>query len=164
VKQAWYAVFRHGRGNPDTRFAVTYTCSHPLSTLPADGTLALERPPRGGRQIWRWPDTWYRSGLRRTWVRLGERGRRDRFGTRMGIWYTCEVIEIFEEAEMVRVLWNDGSRTTHGFRSILEDENWVFLLNDVARDILHENLSYDSQLTLVILPQRIGRLINALAF
>ena len=83
---------------------------------------------------------------------------------RMGIWYTCEVIEIFEEAEMVRVLWNDGSRTTHGFRSILEDENWVFLLNDVARDILHEILSYDSQLTLVILPQRIGRLINALAF
>jgi len=42
VKQAWYAVFRHGRGNPDTRFAVTYTCSRPLSTLPADGTLALE--------------------------------------------------------------------------------------------------------------------------
>jgi hypothetical protein len=41
VKQAWYAVFRHGRGNPDTRFAVTYTCSHPLSTLPANGTLAL---------------------------------------------------------------------------------------------------------------------------
>jgi hypothetical protein len=41
VKQAWYAVFRHGRGNPDTRFAVTYTYSCPLSTLPADGTLAF---------------------------------------------------------------------------------------------------------------------------
>jgi hypothetical protein len=25
-----------------------------------------------------------RSGLRRTWVRLGERGRRDRFGARRG--------------------------------------------------------------------------------
>ena len=48
MKQAWYAVFRHERGNPDTRFAVTYTYSCPLSTLPADGTLALERPPRGG--------------------------------------------------------------------------------------------------------------------
>jgi hypothetical protein len=24
---------------------------------------------KGGRQIWRQPDTWYRSGLRRTWVR-----------------------------------------------------------------------------------------------
>jgi hypothetical protein len=34
LRQAWYAVFRHRRGNPDTRFAVTYTCPYPLSTLP----------------------------------------------------------------------------------------------------------------------------------
>jgi hypothetical protein len=46
-KQAWYAVFRHGRGNPDTRFAVTYTCSRPLSTLLADGTLALAKASAG---------------------------------------------------------------------------------------------------------------------
>jgi hypothetical protein len=47
VSQAWYAVLRHRRGNPDTRFAVTYAYCCTLSTLPADGTLALERPPRG---------------------------------------------------------------------------------------------------------------------
>jgi hypothetical protein len=35
-------IFRHGWGNPDIRFAVTYTCPYPLSTLPADGTLAQE--------------------------------------------------------------------------------------------------------------------------
>jgi hypothetical protein len=44
--QAWYAVLRHRRGNPDTRFTVTYPYCCTLSTLPADGTLALERPPR----------------------------------------------------------------------------------------------------------------------
>src|ERR1700733_11789241 len=42
------------------------------------------RPPRGRKHIWRWPDTWYRSGFRRTWVRLGERGRRDCLGARWG--------------------------------------------------------------------------------
>ena len=46
--QAWYAVLRHRRGNPDTRFAVTYPYCCTLSTLPADGTLALE-PRRGTR-------------------------------------------------------------------------------------------------------------------
>jgi len=40
--QAWYAVLRHRRGNPDTRFAVTYPYCCTLSTLPADGTLAPE--------------------------------------------------------------------------------------------------------------------------
>jgi hypothetical protein len=33
---------RHRRGNPDTRFAVTYPYCCTLSTLPADGTLVLE--------------------------------------------------------------------------------------------------------------------------
>ena len=42
VSQAWYAALRHRRGNPDTRFAVTYTYCRTLSTLPADGTLALK--------------------------------------------------------------------------------------------------------------------------
>src|SRR5260221_13390008 len=42
LRQAWYAVFRHRRGNPDTRFAVTYPYCCTLSTLPADGTLAPE--------------------------------------------------------------------------------------------------------------------------
>ena len=46
--QEWYAVLRHRWGNPDTRFAVTCPYCRTLSTLPADGTLALERPPRGG--------------------------------------------------------------------------------------------------------------------
>ena len=32
VSQAWYAALRHRRGNPDTRFAVTYTYCHTLST------------------------------------------------------------------------------------------------------------------------------------
>ena len=40
--QAWYAVLRHRRGNPDTRFAVTYPYCCTLSTLPADDTLALD--------------------------------------------------------------------------------------------------------------------------
>ncbi len=38
--QARYAVLRHRRGNPDTRFTVTYPYCCTLSTLPADGTLA----------------------------------------------------------------------------------------------------------------------------
>lgn len=40
--QEWYAVLRHRWGNPDTRFAVTCPYCRTLSTLPADGTLALE--------------------------------------------------------------------------------------------------------------------------
>jgi hypothetical protein len=75
--QEWYAVLRHRRGNPETRYTVTCPYRYTLSTLPADGTLALESLRGGRKQIWRWPDTWYRSGFRRTWVRLGERGRRD---------------------------------------------------------------------------------------
>jgi hypothetical protein len=55
LRQAGYAVFRHRRGNPDTRFAVTYTCTYPLSTLPADGTLDAERPPRS-KEILAKPD------------------------------------------------------------------------------------------------------------
>jgi hypothetical protein len=70
ARQARYAVFRHIRENPETRSTETYPYRCTLSTLPADGTLALERPPRGRKQIWQWPDTWYRSGIRRTWVRL----------------------------------------------------------------------------------------------
>ena len=69
ARQARYAGFRHRRGNPETRSTETYPYRCTLSTLPADGTLALERPPRGRKHNWRWPDTWYRSGLRRTWVR-----------------------------------------------------------------------------------------------
>ena len=42
ARQARYAVLRHIRGNPDTRFAETYPYRYTLSTLPADGTLALE--------------------------------------------------------------------------------------------------------------------------
>jgi hypothetical protein len=33
VSQAWYAVLRHRRGNPDTRFAVTYSYREALSPL-----------------------------------------------------------------------------------------------------------------------------------
>ena len=32
--QEWYAVLRHRRGNPDTRFAVTCPYCRTLSTLP----------------------------------------------------------------------------------------------------------------------------------
>src|SRR6516225_4622859 len=42
AKQPWYAVLRHKRGNPDTCYTVTYPCCCTLSTLPVDGTLALE--------------------------------------------------------------------------------------------------------------------------
>jgi len=42
IKQPWYAVLRHKRGNPDTCYTVTYPCCCTLSTLPVDGTLALE--------------------------------------------------------------------------------------------------------------------------
>jgi len=52
--QAWYAVLRHRRGNPDTRFAVTYPYCCTLSTLPADGTLAPEGRPwvlKGGSRL-----------------------------------------------------------------------------------------------------------------
>jgi hypothetical protein len=41
ARQAWYAVFRHTRGNPETRFTETYLYRCTLSTLPADDTLAL---------------------------------------------------------------------------------------------------------------------------
>ena len=42
ARQARYAVFRHRRGNPETRSTETYPYRCTLSTLPADGTLALE--------------------------------------------------------------------------------------------------------------------------
>jgi hypothetical protein len=45
--QEWYAVLRHRRGNPDTRFAVTCPYCRTLSTLPADGTLALAEASAG---------------------------------------------------------------------------------------------------------------------
>jgi hypothetical protein len=48
VSQAWYAVLRNRRGNPDTRFAATYAYCCTLSILPADGTLVL-KPRRGIR-------------------------------------------------------------------------------------------------------------------
>ena len=47
--QAWYAVLRHRRGNPDTRFAVTYPYCCTLSTLPGEGMLALKRRRGTGR-------------------------------------------------------------------------------------------------------------------
>jgi hypothetical protein len=34
AKQAWYAVLRHKRGNPDTCYTVTYPYRCTLSTLP----------------------------------------------------------------------------------------------------------------------------------
>ena len=42
ARQARYAVFRHIRGNPDTRSTVTYPYRSTLSTLPGL-TLELER-------------------------------------------------------------------------------------------------------------------------
>src|ERR1700751_4120993 len=55
ARQAWYAVFRHIRGNPETRSTETYPYRCTLSTLPADGTLALDadrgfelRPAKAG--------------------------------------------------------------------------------------------------------------------
>ena len=42
ARQARYAVFRHIRGNPETRSTETYPYRCTLSTLPADGTLAPE--------------------------------------------------------------------------------------------------------------------------
>ena len=47
ARQAWYAVFRHTRGNPETRFTETYLYRCTLSTLPADGTLALAMASAG---------------------------------------------------------------------------------------------------------------------
>jgi hypothetical protein len=38
--QAWYAVLRHRRGNPDTRFAVTYPYCCTLSTLPEEQIIS----------------------------------------------------------------------------------------------------------------------------
>ena len=40
ASQARYAALRHRRGNPDTRFAVTYTYWRTLSTLSIDGDRA----------------------------------------------------------------------------------------------------------------------------
>src|SRR5258708_12146863 len=51
ARQARYAVFRHIRGNPETRSTETYPYRCTLSTLPADGTLALERPSRVGLNL-----------------------------------------------------------------------------------------------------------------
>src|SRR6202045_3107679 len=45
--------------------------------------LLHRRPPVGSEWIWR-SQTRLRSDFKRTWVRLGERGRRDRFGPRRG--------------------------------------------------------------------------------
>src|SRR5208283_6183322 len=45
--------------------------------------LLHRRPPVGSEWIWR-SQTRYRSDFKRTWVRLGERGRRDRLGARRG--------------------------------------------------------------------------------
>jgi len=42
ARQARYAVFRHIRGNPETRSTETYPYRCTLSTLPTDGTLALD--------------------------------------------------------------------------------------------------------------------------
>jgi len=48
--------------------------------LAVDGTLALERPPRERKQTLAMArHLLSRSGFRRTWVRVGEKGRRDRF-------------------------------------------------------------------------------------
>jgi hypothetical protein len=68
--QEWYAVLSHRRGNPDTRFAVTCPYCRTLSTLPADGTLALAEASAVAQLSLAKPAL-KRSGLRRTWVRLG---------------------------------------------------------------------------------------------
>ena len=61
ASQARYAALRHRRGNPDTRFAVTYTYGCTLSTLPSDGTL-VPKDLRGFRvdlaSPWRHGFTW----------------------------------------------------------------------------------------------------------
>jgi hypothetical protein len=48
--QAWYAVLRHRRGNPDTRFAVTYPYCCTLSTLPGCELEPIANA-RGGSSI-----------------------------------------------------------------------------------------------------------------
>src|SRR5262249_7041350 len=45
--QAWYAVLRHRRGNPDTRYTVTYPYRCTLSTLPGFGLEQTQRSARG---------------------------------------------------------------------------------------------------------------------
>ena len=66
------------RGNSETRSTETYPYRCTLSTLPADGTLALaEASAVAGSNSGDSQTLDSRSGLRRTWVRLGERGRRD---------------------------------------------------------------------------------------
>jgi len=84
VKQAWYAVFRHIRVNPETRSTETYPYRCTLSTLPADGTLALERPPRGGSSSGDGQTLGTGVVVGEPGFDLGERGRRDRFGARRG--------------------------------------------------------------------------------
>ena len=93
--QAWYAVLRHRRGNPDTRFAVTYPYCCTLSTLPADGTLAPE-PVRGCERTSGASQEKYRSGFRRTWVCLGERGRKDSLLAGRGESLFSRILRLFQ--------------------------------------------------------------------
>ena len=48
AKQAWYAVLRHRRGNPDTCYTVTYPYRCTLSTLPVDGIEPASNLARPG--------------------------------------------------------------------------------------------------------------------
>ena len=82
--QEWYAVLRHRRGNPDTRFAVTCPYYRTLSTLPADGTLALKGVRGGGSKSGDCQTLGTGVVLGEHGFDLGERGRRDRFGPRRG--------------------------------------------------------------------------------
>jgi hypothetical protein len=49
ARQARYAVFRHIRGNPDTRFAETYPYRYTLSTLPRRRYSCASEGLRGGK-------------------------------------------------------------------------------------------------------------------
>ena len=53
--------------------------------------------------------TSYRSGFRRTWVRLGERGRRDRFGARRGESLFFRILELFQRRDVLLELFDTSS-------------------------------------------------------
>lgn len=79
VSQARYAALRHRRGNPDTRFAVTYTYCSTLSTLPGFAVLLTERravvSSRGASvQLWGRVDS--RGKIGRRYGNLGFRSGR----------------------------------------------------------------------------------------
>src|SRR4029077_7172654 len=121
---ARYAVFRHIRGNPETRYTVTCPYRYTLSTLPADATLALEGVRGGGSKSGDSQTLSTRSGFRRTWVRLGERGRRDRFRPRRGE-------SLFSRESGYTVVLSSvhiPKRLLHGEQSKWSDQRALFFL------------------------------------